>query len=105
LRLAEMLRVVGEVLAVGGKRVLARAALGRQHVEETFDQRIVGSGGLAFFRRAHAHFLDGNVLGRNVLGRKCPWRAQRLRNLSCGTVTVMSRGVGAPKVASANMAP
>ena len=35
-------RQIGEVVAIGGKRILAGAAFGRQHVEEQFDQRFVG---------------------------------------------------------------
>ena len=33
---------IGKVVAIGVKRVLAGAALGRQHVEEQLDQRFVG---------------------------------------------------------------
>jgi hypothetical protein len=33
---------IGKVVAIGGKRVFAGAALGRQHVEEQLDLRFVG---------------------------------------------------------------
>ncbi len=39
---AQMRRQIVEVVAVGGERVLAGAALGRLHVEEQLDQPIVG---------------------------------------------------------------
>ena len=39
---AQMRGEIGEIVAIGGERILAGAALGRQHVEEQFDQRFVG---------------------------------------------------------------
>src|SRR5438876_1586172 len=80
-----MRREVGKVAGIGDKRVLARPALGREHVEKKLDQRLVGGWGLA----GHA---DGN-------GQRC------LENLSGGIETVISRGFGSYQVASANMAP
>ena len=32
---------IGEIVAIGIERILAGAALGRLHVEEQFDQRVV----------------------------------------------------------------
>ena len=40
---AQVRRQVGEIVAIGGERVLAGAALGRQHVEEQLDQVVVGN--------------------------------------------------------------
>jgi hypothetical protein len=42
---------IGKIVAVGVQRILAGAALGRQHVEEQLDQRFVGC------RRPAAHRL------------------------------------------------
>ena len=84
---AQMRGQIGEIVAIGGERVLAGAALGRQHVEEQLDQRFVGclsAGG------------PSPLSGSRVSG--C------LTNLSDGTVTTISRGWYLTKLASENTA-
>ena len=61
---------IGEVVAIGVERILAGAALGRQHVEEQLDQRFVGCAGAGHRRRL----------------------LRLLEELSGGTVTTISRG-------------
>src|SRR5207253_707020 len=81
----QMRREVGEVAAIGGKRVGAGAALGHEHVEKGLDQPLVGMSGRAGHTGAD--------------GQRC------LENLSGGIEIVISRGLGSYQVASANMAP
>jgi hypothetical protein len=71
-----------EVVGVSRKGVFGATAFGRDHIEEEFDQRLVGS----FALRGHDD-------------QGC------LANLSGGIVTVISRGLGSNQVASMNMPP
>ena len=70
---------IGQVAPVGVERVGAGAALGREHVEEQLDQGFVG------WARPAGHATP-------------PQRC--LSSLSCGIVTVISRGWGSTNLAS-----
>ena len=84
---------IRKVAAVGRERVLAGAALGRQHVEIERDEPLARN----CVPRAPCH----EPSARAIVLR--PWRRPQrfLKNLSGGIDTVISRGFGCTKCDSA----